>query len=95
MRHRVGKYTWPSGAYFSGEWRDGHMSGVGKFVAPDGSRYQGVGCGGLTPCLCYLGGVRCGGLGRAGQGCAEMRRCDLMWCDVMWDILWDGVWDEV
>eukprot|EP00983_Pelagomonas_calceolata_P088912 1157257-Pelagomonas_calceolata.AAC.8 len=33
-QHGVGKYVWPSGATYQGEWRAGSMHGVGTMTSP-------------------------------------------------------------
>ncbi len=41
QKHGWGKYSWPSGATYLGEWKHGSLHGYGTFHSPDGSRYQG------------------------------------------------------
>ena len=39
--HGYGKYTFTSGAVYSGQWLNGQMSGKGKMVNADGTSYEG------------------------------------------------------
>jgi 1-phosphatidylinositol-4-phosphate 5-kinase len=41
QKHGWGKYSWPSGATYLGEWKHGCLHGYGTFHSPDGSKYQG------------------------------------------------------
>jgi 1-phosphatidylinositol-4-phosphate 5-kinase len=41
QKHGWGKYSWPSGATYLGEWKQGYLHGYGTFHSPDGSKYQG------------------------------------------------------
>jgi len=41
QKHGWGKYSWPSGATYLGEWKHGSLHGYGTFHSPDGSKYQG------------------------------------------------------
>ena len=42
MKEGEGKYTWPTGAVYRGDWHDGCMHGHGTLQGPDGSIYTGV-----------------------------------------------------
>ncbi|XP_042400898.1 phosphatidylinositol 4-phosphate 5-kinase 8-like [Zingiber officinale] len=37
----MGKFSWPSGATYEGEFRSGRMDGVGTFTGADGDTYNG------------------------------------------------------
>lgn len=34
-----GKYIWPDGRYYEGDWKENKMNGKGEFVWKDGRRY--------------------------------------------------------
>jgi hypothetical protein len=36
-----GKYTWPDGAVYDGDWKDDIKNGEGKSTYPDGIVYEG------------------------------------------------------
>lgn len=42
VKQGEGKYTWPSGAVYRGDWTDGCMNGHGTLQGPDGSIYTGA-----------------------------------------------------
>ena len=56
-----GKYTYPHGDKYEGEWKNGEFHGQGTYTSPDGSKFEGEfkdgipnGQGTLTsPCLLY------------------------------------------
>eukprot|EP00350_Pseudokeronopsis_sp_OXSARD2_P009430 CAMPEP_0170565564 /NCGR_PEP_ID=MMETSP0211-20121228/79270_1 /TAXON_ID=311385 /ORGANISM="Pseudokeronopsis sp., Strain OXSARD2" /LENGTH=44 /DNA_ID= /DNA_START= /DNA_END= /DNA_ORIENTATION= len=41
MMEGKGKYTWPDGAFYEGDWSKDMMEGKGKLTQPDGSCYEG------------------------------------------------------
>ena len=36
-----GKYTYPHGDKYEGEWKNGEFHGQGTYTSPDGSKYEG------------------------------------------------------
>ena len=36
-----GKFTWPDGRRYEGEFLNGHLQGLGAMTWPDGSSYKG------------------------------------------------------
>ena len=36
-----GRFTWPSGATYEGEFKGGYMDGTGTYTAPNGVTYRG------------------------------------------------------
>jgi len=42
VKEGVGKYTWPSGAVYRGDWSGGCMQGHGTLQGPEGSTYTGA-----------------------------------------------------
>jgi MORN repeat len=42
IKEGEGKYTWPTGAVYRGDWHDGCMHGHGTLQGPDGSVYTGA-----------------------------------------------------
>ena len=36
-----GKYTYPHGDKYEGEWKNGEFHGQGTYTSPDGSKYVG------------------------------------------------------
>lgn len=55
IKQGEGKYTWPSGAVYRGDWHDGCMHGHGTLQGPDGSIYTGVCCGTSTCIVAQAG----------------------------------------
>ena len=39
--HGSGKYKYPHGAFYHGEWKHDKKSGKGEYTMPDGYRYLG------------------------------------------------------
>ena len=46
-RHGKGKYTYPGGDVFDGEWENGEIGKKGLFLGKDNFRYEGNWEGGL------------------------------------------------
>lgn len=38
---KIEKFSYPSGAFYSGEWLGGFRHGIGTMTWPDGAQYQG------------------------------------------------------
>jgi hypothetical protein len=49
-----GKYTWPDGRMYEGEWQQNKMHGAGKYTDANGHKWAGQFFNGAGPGLTYI-----------------------------------------